>query len=100
MGLPFTLVQRMAVGIGCKHPQAVRPVEHEMPCCAGDNASSTLLEILGEGLRGWKGQVAGSLQGERDRIGGHLLAELAAPQDDKLEAGQFFKTHRTTRMDP
>src|SRR5512147_812046 len=71
-----------------------------MPGRTGDGSSTLSIQMLGEGARGRKRKVRGTLQGKRDWIRGHLLAELAAPQHNEFETGQFFESHRTTRMNP
>ena len=44
------------------------------------------------------GVIDGMTKGETNRVGRHLLADLPAPHDNELGAGQFLQPHRTPRM--
>lgn len=89
----------MSIRISRQKPVTVLTRKHKMPGGLADDSSSRLFEILCEGKIDWKVKVTGRSQCSREWIGGHLLADLPAPQYDKLEAGQLFKPHRTSGMD-
>lgn len=65
---------------------------------AGDlahDSSAGLFEILRKGGIGRELKMS---KGETNGVGRHLLADLPAPHDNELGAGQFFQSHRTTGM--
>ena len=90
-------------GITCricrKKPTAIRPIEHQMTGREGLDSSPGLLKLLAEGSGSRKLEMTRGTQGKRNRIGGHLLADLAAPQYDELEASEFLESHGPARVD-
>jgi len=87
------------IRIGRQKPATVLAIEDKMPGGLADDSSTSLFEILCKGKIDGEVKVTGGSLCEREWIGGHLLADLPAPQYDKLEAGQFFKPHRASGMD-
>lgn len=92
---PLTFMQGIAGRIGREKPPPVRPIEDEMAGGLTHNSSTCLSKVLCKSGIGWKVKMG---EGETNWIGGHLLADLPAPHDNELGAGQFFQPHGTPGM--